>query len=69
MQDGTHRVRAELSGSAARGARPHPRDFPLVSRVCQFSAGWALGMVPEGPAGELGGLGPILPLALLPRCS
>ena len=56
MQDGTHRVRAELSGSTAGGAHPHPRDFPLVPRVCQFSAGQALGLVPEGdsPAGEPG---------------
>lgn len=70
-----HRVRAELSGSAAGGARPHPRGFPLVPRVCQFSAGCKLGMVPEGdsPAGEPGAggrrLGPILPRPSLPRCS
>lgn len=48
MQDWTHRIRTELSGSAARGVQHHPRDLPLVPRVCQFSAGLALGMAPEG---------------------
>jgi len=50
VQDGTRRVRAELSGSAAGGAWLHPRDFPLVPRVCQFSACRAWGQCPRGTA-------------------
>lgn len=46
-QDWTHRVRTELSGSAASRAQHHPRDLSLVLRVCQSLAGQTLGMVPE----------------------
>lgn len=54
VQDGTHRVRAELSGSAASGAQPHPKGFSLVLKSLSVLSWLGSGDVPKGdsPAGE-----------------